>query len=187
MATLPSPLAASQVNDLRSLWEVFREAPRKVGEAWYIVELADLSVRDNSAEINRKYTWACVQIGALIINDKRYVLSPDSLDAHVTLDYWNIGTEPLLMKRANELLLEKQTGLEMEMKPDLDKCNTGGLCFKFMVGSKGRNTLEQLNKSLHSQAEKKGLHPFYEKQRAMSPPQANIFHFSVHPRLATVS
>ena len=67
MATLP---AASEVNDLVSLWQVFREAPRKVGEAWYIVALADLSVRDNSAEINRKHTWACVQIGAFIINEK---------------------------------------------------------------------------------------------------------------------
>ena len=187
MATLPSPLATSQVNDLRSLWQVFREAPRKVGEAWVIVELADLSVRDNSAEINRLYTWSCVQVGALIINDKRYVLSPGSLDAHITLDYWYMGREPLLMERANKLLLEEQTGLEMEVQPELGKCNEGGLYFKFMVSSKGRTTLESLTKSLHAQAEKKGLLRFYEKQRAMSPPQANIFHFSVRPRPATVS
>ena len=187
MATLPSPLATSQVNDLRSLWQVFLEAPRKVGEAWVIVELADLSVRDNSAEINRKYTWACVQVGALIINGKRYVLSPDSLDAHITLDYWYMGLEPLLMERANELLLKEQTGLEMEVQPEIKKCNTEVLCFKFMVSSKGGKTLESLNKSLHSLADKNGLHRFYAKQRAMSPPQANIFHFSVHPRPATVS
>ena len=98
-----------------------------------------------------------------------------------------MGREPLLMERANKLLLEEQTGLEMEVQPELGKCNEGGLYFKFMVSSKGRTTLESLTKSLHAQAEKKGLLRFYEKQRAMSPPQANIFHFSVRPRPATVS
>ena len=186
MATLPSPLAASEVNDLLSLWQVFREAPRKVGEAWYIVELADLSVRDNSAERNRGHTWACVQIGAFIINEKRYVLSPDSLDAHITLDYWNIGTEPLLMRRANELLLQKQPGLEMEVKPELERCDTARLRFQFMVSSRGGTTLEALNSSLHDQAHNIGLRPLCTHRRAMSPP-GNVFHLSVYARRATVS
>ena len=75
------------LNALR--FEARSDTIRKVGEAWYIVELADLSVRDNSAETNRKHTWACVQIGAFIINEKNMFFHQT---AWMLTSLWTTGT-----------------------------------------------------------------------------------------------
>ena len=99
MTTLPD----IQVSDLNSLLQILAQVDTrdKAGVKWIPVELANLVVRDNSAQINRERTWVFVQVGAFVILGQTNVLPPDFMDAHITLGYWSAGPQPLLLRNVN--------------------------------------------------------------------------------------
>ena len=186
-------LADIQVDDLESLRRALEADTHGDGEVrWTTVKLANLYIRDNSAEINPESMWVCVQVGALMINNQTYVLSPHSLDAHITLGYWipNPSEEEpgkLQKKQTNFLLgklqkkyLAENEIMEMEVTQG-KKSKPNLLLLEFMVHSRGGGKLHSLRQSLQTQADKLKLLSDEWGNRTLSG-RGLVFHLSIHAR-----
>ena len=183
-------LADIQVDDLESLRRAIEADTHGDGDVrWTTVTLANLFIRDNSADINPQNTWVCVQVGALMINNQTYVPSPGTLDAHITLGYWkprdgsDPGSKPFEKKYLGKLqkkyLAEKEI-LEMEVTQGAAS-KPHALMLDFMVHSRGGSTLHSLRQSLQSQADKLELISDEWGNRTMSG-RGLRFHLSIRAR-----
>ena len=177
MTTLPPrPTAIHHIDDLRGILHAVAQAPTvQMGDAkWSIVQLDKLFLRGNdSQEAHPTRWWKCVQVGELIIDGETYVLSPECLDAHITLGYWRSNNSPLSTRKAEKILAEKGA-ICMELMQDTEHSGVTCLFFTFMVHSAGGPTLQRLRQTLQQD---QAL-----DTRCMSP-HGSVFHLSVYSKV----
>ena len=171
-----------QVYSLQHILAILRAAPkRRRGDCeWTPVKLTWLSLRDNSQQSKNDRQWACVQVAALIIDNQTYSLSAASLDAHITLGYWqrNQNRNPTSWLRffnRGRFKLAKVPSLDMELMLKTRASDDTLLVFTFMVHSAGGSTIQCLSQTLDACDFQRLENP----ARSMSPPGL-LFHLSVY-------